>query len=99
VIDVDPQKLHAYGLSPENVVLALSTGNSIQPAGNADIGTTNALVTTDSTVTQISDLLGIPLHSGSGASVYLRDVGNVRDASDVLAGYALLNGKRPSTFP
>jgi multidrug efflux pump subunit AcrB len=99
VIDVDPQKLHAYGLSPENVVQALTTGNSIQPAGNADIGTTNALVTTDSTVTQISDLLGIPLHSGSGASVYLRDVGNVRDASDVLAGYALLNGKRTIYIP
>src|SRR6266567_2076446 len=99
VIDVDPQKLHAYGLSPDNVVQALTTGNSIQPAGNADIGTTNALVTTDSTVTQINDLLGIPLHSGSGASVYLGDVGKVRDASDVLAGYALLNGKRTIYIP
>src|SRR5438876_10829181 len=45
VINVDPQKLHAYGLSPDNVVQALTTGNSIQPAGNADIGTTNTLVT------------------------------------------------------
>ncbi len=99
VVDVDPQKLHAYGLSPDNVVQALTTGNSIQPAGNVDIGTTNTLVTTDSTVTQINDLLDIPLHSGSGASVYLRDVGTVRDASDVLAGYALLNGKRTVYIP
>jgi len=81
VINVDPHKLHAYGLSPDNVVQALTTGNSIQPAGNADIGTTNALVTTDSTVTQINDLLDIPLHAGSGASVYLRDVGSVKDAA------------------
>ena len=99
VINVDPQKLHAYGLSPDNVVQALTAGNSIQPAGNADIGTTNALVTTDSTVTQINDLLDIPLHPGAGASVYLRDVGNVRDSSDVLAGYALLNGKRTIYIP
>jgi multidrug efflux pump subunit AcrB len=99
VVDVDPQKLHAYGLSPDNVVQALTTGNSIQPAGNVDIGTTNTLVTTDSTVTQINDLLDIPLHAGSGASVYLRDVGAVRDASDVLAGYALLNGKRTVYIP
>src|SRR5882672_7981780 len=99
VVDVDPQKLHAYGLSPDNVVQALTTGNSIQPAGNVDIGTTNVLVTTDSTVTQINDLLDISLHSGSGASVYLRDVGTVRDASDVLAGYALLNGKRTVYIP
>ena len=88
VINVDPQKLHAYGLSPDNVVQALTTGNSIQPAGNIDVGTTNALVTTDSTVTQIDDLLNIPLHPGSGASVFMRDVGSVKDSSDVLAGYA-----------
>src|SRR6266850_1583222 len=98
-VDVDPQKLHAYGLSPDNVVQALTTGNSIQPAGNVDLGTANALVTTDSTVTQINDLLDIPLHSGSGASVYLRDVGSVKDSSDVLAGYALLNGQRTVYIP
>jgi multidrug efflux pump subunit AcrB len=99
VIDVDPQKLHAYGLSPDNVVQALTTGNSIQPAGNIDVGTTNAMVTTDSTVTQISDLLNIPLHPGAGASVYMRDIGAVRDTSDILAGYALLNGKRTVYIP
>lgn len=98
-INVDPQKLHAYGLSPDNVVQALTAGNSIQPAGNADIGTTSTLVTTDSTVTQITDLLNIPLHLGSGASVYLRDVGTVTDTSDILAGYALLNGKRTIYIP
>jgi multidrug efflux pump subunit AcrB len=99
VINVDPQKLHAYGLSADNVVQALTAGNSIQPAGNADIGTTNAMVTTDSTVTQINDLLDIPLHPGSGASVYLRDIGSVKDSSDVLAGYALLNGQRTVYIP
>src|SRR5216684_2381464 len=99
VINVDPQKLHAYGLSPDNVVQALTTGNSIQPAGNVDIGTTNAFVITDSTVTQINDLLDIPLHPGSGASIYVRDVGSVKDTSDVLAGYALLNGQRTIYIP
>ncbi len=99
VINVDPQKLQAYGLSPEKVVQALTTGNSIQPAGNADIGTTHTLVTTDSTVTQITDLLSIPLELGSGASVYIRDVGSVSDSSDLLAGYALLNGKRTIYIP
>jgi multidrug efflux pump subunit AcrB len=81
------------------VVQALTSGNSIQPAGNADIGTTHTLVTTDSTVTQISDLLSIPLKLGSGASVYIRDVGSVSDSSDLLAGYALLNGKRTIYIP
>src|SRR5579859_1459450 len=84
VINVDPAKLHAYGLSPENVVQALIAGNSIQPAGTANIGNSATLVTTDSTVQQISDLLDIPVRAGSGPAVYLRDVGTVSDSSDIL---------------
>jgi len=99
VVSVDPQKLQAYGLSPENVVQALTSGNSIQPAGNADIGTTHNLVTVDSTVSQINDLLSIPLKVGAGASAYVRDVGTVSDSSDLLAGYALRNGKRTIYIP
>jgi multidrug efflux pump subunit AcrB len=43
VISIDPNKLHSYGLSPQNVVQALLSGNSIQPAGNANIGNYQAL--------------------------------------------------------
>ena len=99
VINVDPAKLHAYGLSPENVVRALISGNSIEPAGNANIGDYQMLVTADSTVQQITGLLDIPLHTGSGPGVYLRDVGSVSDSSDILAGYAVLNGKRTIYIP
>jgi multidrug efflux pump subunit AcrB len=98
-LNVSPQKLHAYGLSPEEVVKALTTGNSIRPSGDADIGDTNTLVTTDSTVTNYQDLLSIPLHLGAGASVYMRDVASISDTSDILAGYALLNGMRTVYIP
>src|SRR6201982_186305 len=67
ILNVNPQRLHAYGLSPDNVVQALTSGNSIQPAGNVDLGSTNAMVTTDSTVTQINELLDLPLRAGPGA--------------------------------
>jgi multidrug efflux pump subunit AcrB len=99
VVSVDPSKLRAYKLSPPSVVQALVAGNSIEPAGAANIGNYQTLVTTDSTVGQISDLLDIPLRTGSGPSVYLRDVGTVSDSSDILAGYALRNGKRTVYIP
>jgi multidrug efflux pump subunit AcrB len=99
VISVDPGKLHAYGLSPNNVVQSLLSGNSIEPAGNANIGDYQTLVTTNATVDQISELLDIPLRTGSGPAVYLRDVGSVADSSDILAGYALVNGKRSVYIP
>jgi multidrug efflux pump subunit AcrB len=38
-MNVDPEKLKAYGLSTEKVALALASGNTVQPSGNADIGT------------------------------------------------------------
>ena len=99
VINVDPAKLHAYGLSPQDIVQALISGNSIEPAGNANVGNYQMLVATDSTVQQITGLLDIPLRTGSGPGVYLRDVGSVSDSSDILAGYALLNGKRTIYIP
>lgn len=99
VVSVDPGKLHAYGLSPQSVVQALITGNSIEPAGSANIGDFQSLVTTDSTVSKITDLLDIPLRTGSGPSVYLRDVGTVSDSSDIPAGYALLNDQRTVYIP
>ena len=99
ILNVKPEKLHAYGLSPESLVQALTAGNSIQPAGNADIGTTNTLVATDSTVVNYQDLLNIPIKVGAGAGVYMRDVASVSDTSDILSGYALVNGKRTIYIP
>ena len=99
VISVDPAKLHAYGLSPQGVVQAVVAGNSIEPAGNANVGNYQTIVTTDSSVGKITDLLDIPLRTGSGPSVYLRDVGTVSDSSDIPAGYALLNDKRTVYIP
>ncbi len=99
VISVDPAKLHSFGLSPQNVVQALVSGNTIEPAGNANIGNFQTMVTTDSTVGKITDLLQIPLRAGPGPAVYLRDVGSVSDSSDIPAGYALLNDKRTVYIP
>jgi len=98
-INVDPSKLHGYGLSTEEVIQALITGNSIQPAGSANIGLTQTLVTTDSTVTAIDGLLDIPVKGGSTGSVYMRDVATVADTADLPAGYALIDGKRTVYIP
>jgi multidrug efflux pump subunit AcrB len=99
ILNVSPEKLHAYNRSPDDVVRALTSGNSIEPAGNADIGTTNALVTTNSTAADYQDLLDIPLKLGAGEAVYMRDVATISDSSDILAGYALRNGKRTLYIP
>src|SRR5207248_3604813 len=38
VINVDPDRLRAYDMSPDEVVTAISKGNAITPSGNVRIG-------------------------------------------------------------
>ena len=99
VVSVNPDRLQGFGLSADDVLQSIVSGNSIQPAGVADIGSTQTLVTTDATVTNAAGLLDIPVRAGPNAQVYLRDVATVTDSSDIPAGYALINGKRTVYIP
>src|SRR5258706_9270545 len=46
-----------------------------------------------------ADLADIPLRSGSGPTVFLRDVGRVEDGADVVYNIALVNGRRTVYMP
>ncbi len=94
VVRVDPDRLRAYGVSPEDVITAISTGNTISPSGNVHIGDQYPIVPVNSIVPRIDELGGIPIRSGVSPAVYLRDLGSIADSSDVPNGYALVNGRR-----
>ena len=94
VVRVDPERLRAYNMSPDEVVEAISKTNTISPSGSVRIGDTNYLAPLNSTVGQASELNDVPIRSGPGPTVYLRDVGYAEDAADILTSYALVNGKR-----
>src|SRR5512138_484559 len=93
VVRVDPDKLRAYGLSPDDVVAAVSSTNTISPSGNVRVGELIPMVPVNSVVKKVSDLAAVPLRKGFPTS-YLRDVATVEDASDIATGYALVNGRR-----
>jgi multidrug efflux pump subunit AcrB len=99
VIRVDPERLRAYSLSPDEVIKAVSTGNAIMPAGNVRIGDLTRMTPVNSVVANIQELGTLPLRRGSGPTVYLRDIAVVENASDILTGYALVNGKRAVYIP
>lgn len=94
VISVDPDRLRAYHMSPEEVIKAVSSGNIIMPAGNIRIGDLQPMVPINSVVSNIQDLKDLPIRVGSGPAVFLHDIGKIADSSDILAGYALVNGRR-----
>ena len=94
VISVDPDRLRAYNMSPEEVIKAVSSGNIIMPAGNIRTGDLQPMVPINSVVSNIQDLRDLPIRVGPGPTVFLHDIGNIADSSDILAGYALVNGRR-----
>src|SRR5438445_13445868 len=48
---------------------------------------------------KLDDLLDTPIHLGSGPSIYLRDIGTVESGTDIVVGYAHVNGKRTVYIP
>ncbi|MBW3542814.1 MAG: efflux RND transporter permease subunit, partial [Planctomycetes bacterium] len=93
VVTVDPERLQAYRMSPEEVIRGLVAGNTISPSGNIPVGDKYPIVPVNSVVREVSELESIPLRVGS-EPVYVRDVAYVRDTMDAPPGYALANGRR-----
>ena len=97
LVNVDPQKLQAYNLSPHDVVNALMTGNVIIPAGNVYIRDQMPIVPSNALVSDIQDIGKIPLKMGH--NVYIRDVAKITDSTDLDYGMALVNGRKSVYLP
>lgn len=99
VINVDPEKLRAYNLSPEEVVNAIARNNTITPSGNLRMGNIMYVTSMNSLEEQVAHFEDIPLATTGATSVFVRDVAHVADAADVTVDYALVNGKRSVYIP
>ena len=86
-------------MSPEEVIKAVVAGNTIFPAGNVRIKDLNRLAPVNSVVARIQELGDLPIRAGAGPTMFLRDIGTVEDSSDILTGYALVNGRRIVYIP
>jgi multidrug efflux pump subunit AcrB len=99
VVSVKPDRLRAYNMSPDEIVSALTAANTISPSGNMPIGNKYPMVPLNSVVKNIKDLENIPIRTGVYPAVFLRDLGTVQDASDLVTSYALVNGRRTVYIP
>jgi len=93
-VNVDPDRLKAYKLTLDDLTAALNTGNLIVPSGNVRIGDETPMVPLDGTVASWQEIGDIPLKKGEGPTIFIRDVAQVEDGSDIATGYATVNGKR-----
>jgi len=99
VINLRPDRLRACGMSPDEVVSAITAANLITPSGNIPIQGSYPMVPLNSVVKNIKDLEGVPIRPGAYPAVFLRDVASVVDGSDIVTSYALVNGRRTVYIP
>src|SRR3954462_401101 len=99
VVNVKPERLRAYNMSPDEIVAALTAANTISPSGNMSIGNKYPMVPLNSVVKNIKDLESVPIRTGVYPAVFLRDLGTVQDASDIVTCFALVNGRRTVYIP
>src|ERR1700731_4479232 len=94
MVDLDPAKLISRGLTPLDVVNAVNAQNLTLPSGTAKIGNTQYSVLTNATPASIDDLNNIPIRAVNGATVFVKDVGQVHDGWLVQQNVVRENGRR-----
>src|SRR5437763_5779037 len=99
VVSLKPERLRAYNMAPDEVVGAIASANTISPSGNVMLGEKYPIVPLNSVLKNIRELDSVPVRTGTYPAVFIRDVADVQDASDIVTSYALVNGRRTVYIP
>src|SRR5215467_1805888 len=93
-VDLDPEALKAKGLSPNDVVNAISVENLILPSGTSKIGGTEYDVDLNASPKSVEELNNLPIKTVGGATIYIHDVAHVRNGSPPQTNIARVDGQR-----
>jgi CzcA family heavy metal efflux pump len=93
-VDLNTAALQSKGLSPLDVVNAISAQNLILPAGTAKMGKFEYNVDMNGSPTTIAELNNLPIKAVGGTTIYIRDVANVRDGFPPQTNIVRVDGRR-----
>jgi multidrug efflux pump subunit AcrB len=93
-VDIDPKSLQAQGLSPADVVNAISAQNLIVPSGTMKMDRFEYAIETNSAPSIVAQLNDLPIRTANGAIIYVRDVAHVRDGAPPQTNIVRVDGKR-----
>jgi multidrug efflux pump subunit AcrB len=94
LVSLDQQKLLARHLTATDVHNALGHQSIVLPAGDMKLHSTDWLVQTNATPMQVEDFNNIPIKRVGNATVYMRDVADVRLGGPPQINAVLVNGKQ-----
>ncbi len=95
-IDLNTQELQSKGLSPLDVVNAVSLQNLILPSGTSKIGAFEYNVDINGSPKTVEELNQIPVKTVGNTTIYIRDVGYVRDGFPPQTNIVRVDGRRAS---
>ena len=93
-VDLDPDQLVAYNVTPEEVVTAVSAQNLTLPSGALRVADREYNVRLNSKPDVITALNDIPIKVVGGTTVHMRDVANVHDGAAVQTNIVNQDGSR-----
>ena len=79
MVDLDPEKLHSFGVTATDVSNIINAQNLILPGGPAKIGKQEYQVSLNSSPEAVEALNDLPIKTVNGATVFMKDVAHVRD--------------------
>src|SRR5580700_315981 len=94
MVDLNLDELYAKQLSPIDVSNALTLQNLILPAGTAKLAETEYQVKVNGSPLILNELNNLPINTVNGATVYIKDVAQVRDGFSVQTNIVRMNGAR-----
>jgi len=94
MVDLDPEKLYAKQLTPLDVSNALNLQNLILPSGLLRLDNREYVVRLNSSPLRLQELNNLPVRTVNGATVLIKDIGQVRDGYSVQTNLVRMNGVR-----
>src|SRR5579872_7338464 len=93
-VNVDIPALQEKGLSPVDVINAISSQNLALPAGTVKLGSTEYNVQMKGSPDTIAKLNDIPIKTANGATLYVRDIAHVSDGFQPQTNIVRMDGQR-----
>ena len=99
MVDLDQDALIGKGLSPIDVSNAINAQNVTLPSGSVKVGDREYTVSTNSSPLTVAALNDLPIRVVNGATVYIRDIGHVRDGAEVQQNVVRADGQPSVLLP
>ncbi|MCW8914684.1 MAG: efflux RND transporter permease subunit [Magnetovibrio sp.] len=95
---IDPVKVESYGLSPAEAIAVVNSSNKLVAAGAQDTGRGSFTLKVPGLLTNVTEIMSLPVTVDGDAVVRLADIGTVRRSFKDPTSFARVNGESAVTL-